>query len=75
MNSLPQPTPLKPLSVPKKLVRMVFFAVVILALAEIVIVSTMYIHEPLAWAFLLQAAAMIIGALSGLIIGKRRAKF
>jgi hypothetical protein len=74
MNTPTNLAPVKPKSLHEKLFRVIFGVLVVFALCEIVVISTIYIHEPLAWAFLLQAAAMFIGGLSGLIIGKLQNK-
>ncbi len=56
----------------KRFLRGGMLAIMVLAIGEILLVSSLYIHEPLAWPFILQAVAMFLGALSGYIIGVRK---
>jgi uncharacterized protein (DUF486 family) len=56
----------------KLLLRAGILSIMLICIAEIVFVCLYYIHEPLAWPFLMQATAMFIGTLIGLILGIRR---
>ena len=53
------------------LLRVGIVTIIFICLLEIVVVCSLYLHEPLAWLFLLQAGAMLIGAIIGLIAGLR----
>jgi uncharacterized protein (DUF486 family) len=61
-----------PVSFRKLLLRAGILSVMLICIAEIVFVCVYYIHEPLAWPFLMQAAAMFIGTVIGLVLGIRR---
>jgi uncharacterized protein (DUF486 family) len=55
--------------------RVGLLSIAVFAVGEIIIVSTFYLHEPLAWPFILQGVAMLLGAVAGGIIGTKKRWF